>query len=169
MSKSFSGLFGSTAGTKQYFKSEKRLKSALGSEAKLWSAKKKDELSKISRRKADLFNTSTVAYDMETGIVYHGMNNGIEINHAVKNPAIFGNGKNKGLLPNKSLNKYELGNCAEVDAINSALNNGAKLKNIVIYTIHTTKSQFGNAKAACENCTHAFKGKIKNNLSGWEK
>lgn len=64
--------------------------------------------------------------------------------------------------------KYPVGNCAEVDAINQALNSGAKLENITIYTIHTTKGHVGRRKEACENCTFAFKGKIKKNHTGWK-
>lgn len=64
--------------------------------------------------------------------------------------------------------KYPVGNCAEVDAINQALNSGAKLENITIYTIHTTKGNVGRRKEACENCTFAFKGKIKKNHTGWK-
>lgn len=168
MSKSISGLFSGTAGAKKYFSNTKALKNALHSEAKSWSSVKKDELSKTSKRKADKFNTATIAYDTETGKVYHGMNNGIEINHSKKNSLIFGDKTKKGILPEKSLNKYDLGNCAEVDAINNALNHGAKLSHIAIYTIHTTKSQFGNTKEACENCTYAFKDKIKYNFTGWK-
>ena len=43
-------------------------------------------------------------------------------------------------------------------AVNKALNHGAKLKNLVMKTIHTTKSNFGENKAACANCTATFKG-----------
>lgn len=34
-------------------------------------------------------------------------------------------------------------------------------------TIHTTNSRFGGLKAACENCTYTFKGKIIENYAGW--
>lgn len=82
-----------------------------------------------------------------------------------KNPLLF---SENGIFLEKSLNNYPVGNCAEVDAINQALNSGAKLENITIYTIHTTKGHVGRRKEACENCTFAFKGKIKKNHTGWK-
>ena len=48
-----------------------------------------------------------------------------------------------------------------------ALNDGAKLSNLHIYTTGTTKKNFGVEISACENCTFAFKGKVKSNNSGW--
>ena len=66
------------------------------------------------------------------------------------------------------MNQYEVGNCAEIHAINKALNDGAKLEKLKLYTIHTTRNNFGKPKKACENCTYALKGKIKKNYSGWE-
>ncbi len=72
----------------------------------------------------------------------------------------------KGLLPGISFNRYAVGNCAEVDAVNNALNAGAKLGNLYMSTIHTTKFSFGCLKSACENCTYTFKGKITGNFAG---
>lgn len=66
------------------------------------------------------------------------------------------------------VSKYPVGNCAEADAINQALNAGARIENLHLTTIHTTKSQFGNYKESCENCRFAFKGKVKANYSGWK-
>ena len=66
-------------------------------------------------------------------------------------------------------NAYEIGNCAEVHAINNALNDGAKLENLHLSTIHVTVSRFGELKVACENCTYAFKGKVAINYAGWWK
>ena len=66
----------------------------------------------------------------------------------------------------KSLGELAVGNCAEIHAVNKALNDGASLSNLRMYTIHTTKSSFGKAKEACENCTHALKGNIKTNYTG---
>ena len=115
------------------------------------------------------FNDCTVVYDVSTGKYYNGRNHGIEIDHSKKNPILFGDANHKGLLPDKSLNHLSVGNCAEIHAVNKALNDGAKLKNLKMYTIHTTKSCFGKAKPACKNCTYTLKGKIKENYTGWEK
>lgn len=72
-------------------------------------------------------------------------------------------------MPEISFNRYAVGNCAEVDAVNNALNAGAKLENLYMSTIYTTKSSFGCLKSACENCTYTFKGKIIENFAGWFK
>ena len=72
-----------------------------------------------------------------------------------------------GILPERPLNKYVVGNCAEVDAVNNALNDGAKLENLYMSTVYTTNSSFGDLKCACENCTYTFKEKIIENYAGW--
>ena len=72
------------------------------------------------------------------------------------------------ILPQKSLNDYPTSwNCAETDAINNALHDGAKLKNLHIYTIDTSPRRFGDDKPSCKNCTFAYKGRIKKNNTGW--
>ena len=134
-----------------------------------WAKDEAVYLQAISNSKRKDFNTACVVYDCETGKYYYGRNKGIQINEAEKNPILFGDGNHKGLLPEKSLNDYKVGNCAEVDAVNNALNAGAQLKNLYMTTIHTYESDFGKLKHACENCTYAFKGKIKGNYAGWEK
>lgn len=131
-----------------------------------WAEQKASELSSTQRSK---FNTATVAYDESTKKYYYGRNAGIEKDEHPKNLILFGDDKQQGLLPPQSLNAYKIGNCAEVDAINSALNDGAKLKNLHITTIHATKNSMGQSKPACENCTYSFKGKVKRNYTGWHK
>lgn len=130
-----------------------------------WAEDVARHLSPTQRSK---FNTATVVFDESTGKLYFGRNKGIAINNSKKNPIIFGDDTHDGLLPPKSLNKYAPGNCSEVDGINNALNDGAKLGNLHIYTIHTTKRNMGNEKIACENCTYAFKHHIKRNNTGWK-
>lgn len=122
----------------------------------------------MSRSQRSKFNTACIVVDVSTGAVYYGRNHGIERDHAKKNPVLFGDGTSKGLLPNPSLNHYSVGNCAEADAINKALNAGASLSNLQVMTIHTTKKGFGKLKCACENCTAAFKGNVAGNYSGWK-
>ena len=71
------------------------------------------------------------------------------INKTKKNPILFGDSTHIGILPTSSLNKYPIGNCAEVDAINNALNAGSKLKDLHITTIHSLISnslQLNNLK-----------------------
>lgn len=171
MSKPSSGLFGNTKGAKKSNKSGSQSNIPSGrkltNDAKSWADNRADKLSEKSKRQRDKFNTATVVYDVETGKEFYGRNHGIEIDHAPKNKILFGDGKKPGLLPTEKIAKYDIGNCAEVDAVNKALNHGAKLKNLVMKTIHTTKSSFGENKVACANCTATFKGKIKKNYSGW--
>ena len=113
-------------------------------------------------------NTACVVYDESTGKYYYGRNGGYNEQGYVRNPELFGDSSHKGLLPNASLNKYPVGNCAEVDAVNRALNDGSSIANLHMTTIYSTKGQFGKYKKSCENCIHAFFGKVKINYSGWE-
>ena len=75
----------------------------------------------------------------------------------------------KGILPSESREPFPVGNCAEVDAINSALNDGASLSNLHISVISMKKKMMGTPMKSCLNCTFAFKGKIKANYSGWKE
>ena len=83
-------------------------------------------------------------------------------------PILFGDKVRRGILPPTSLNGYSVGNCAEAHAVNSALNAGAKLENLQMITVRTTRKCFGEPKEACKNCTYAFRGRIKGNYSGWK-
>ncbi|MEK4458139.1 contractile injection system protein, VgrG/Pvc8 family [Paenibacillus sp. FSL R10-2748] len=122
-----------------------------------------------SKRKMDNFNTAAVAYDAKTGKYYYGMNKGIQLSGDKKNTVLFGSKDKAGLLPKDSLNEYAVGNCAEVDAVNQALNQKANVNDLYIYTIKTTPHEFGAAKIACENCTFTFKGNVADALTGWYK
>ena len=127
------------------------------------------ELETVSKRQREKFNTASVAYDESTGKYYYGRNNGIEKNGTSKNSILFGDSTHDGILPKHSLNDYKIGNCAEVDAINIALNAGAKLENLHLTTIHTTSGSMGQKKPACQNCTYSFRGRIRRNYTGWYK
>lgn len=169
MSKPNSGLFENTKGHKAYSSSGHKLspaqiKSQSQKRVKNWARKKQSELTGKAKKN---FNTACVAYDEKTGKFYFGRNGGYNKEGYVKNPTLYGDSSHKGLLPATSLNKYPVGNCAEVDAVNRALNAGAKISDLHLTTIHVTKNSFDAHKASCENCTYAFKGKIKKNYSGW--
>lgn len=123
--------------------------------------------SKLTGRQKKRFNTACAVVDTKTGQIFYGRNRGIEETGSAKNPILFGDGAHEKILPSTSLNDYSVGNCAEVHAVNSALNAGAKLENLQMITVHATKKSFGELKEACENCTYAFKGRIKGNYSGW--
>ena len=129
-----------------------------------WAVREKNKLSKTQQGK---FNTACVVYDCTTGKRYYGRNNGIDRNGDKKNPLLFGKDGKGGILPKSSLNHLEVGRCAEVDAVNRALNNGAKLENLYMMTIYTRDDMFGQPKKACLNCTYTFKGKIKENHAKW--
>ncbi len=112
-------------------------------------------------------NTGSVVYDARTGEYFYGINKGIKLSSDGLNDTL------SNILPKESLNSYQSGNCAEVDAVNQALNNKANLNDLYIYTIDTTtdkmripSSTFGKPKLACENCTYTFLGKVKDILSG---
>ncbi len=171
MSKANSGHFIGTIGQRKQAKESTKTKYANNATKNhrnvvAWAEVIANGLTKKERRK---FNTAAVVYDERTGKYYYGRNGGIMITNAEKNSKLFGDSKHIGILPNKSLNKYPLGNCAEVEAINNALNDNAHLEDLHITTIHSTKNKFGRSKRACQNCTVAFKGKIKRNYTGWYK
>ena len=118
-------------------------------------------------------NTVSVVYDEENDKYYYGMNRGIELHHSSKNAILFGDDKHQGILPTTSFNNYPVGNCAEVDAINNALNAGAKLHNLHLTTLDVKRKNITShnivGKCACENCTYAFKGKVKTNNTKWKE
>ena len=171
MSKPSSGLFSGTVGDKKKHCSADRKNNATQNHRHVvsWAEKRIKELEAISKTQRSKFNTASVVYDESTGKYYYGENGGIERNGTPKNPKLFGDATHEGILPKQSLNQYLLGNCAEVDAINNALNDNAQLSNLHITTIHTTKNSMGKPKEACANCTYAFKGKVKRNYTGWKK
>lgn len=158
-----SGLFNGTAGSRN--SSRHRSPEVMQGKVKGWAEKEISRLEGISKNQRRDFNTASVVYDAESGKYYYGRNNGIEIKNDLKNEKLFGE---NGVLPKQSMNRYSIGNCAEVDAINQALNAGAKLENLSLSTIHTYKGHVGELKEACENCTFAFKNRIKENHSGWK-
>ena len=132
-----------------------------------WAKATAEYLAGKSKRQRENFKTACVAFDEETGKLYFGRNKGINMDasNVKKNDILFGK---DGILPSKSLNGYPTPwNCAETDAINQALNDGEKLKNIHIYTIDTIANNFGKDKKSCLNCKTAYKGRIKKNNTGW--
>lgn len=167
MSKGNSGLFTNTKGGLANISLHSSLIQTQSHErVNSWASRMRSKLTGKARKS---FNTACVAYDESTGKYYYGRNGGYNKKNYNRNPILFGDSTHKGLLPQTSLNKYPVGNCAEVDAINNALNHGADIKHLHISTIHTTNSHFGEYKESCENCTYAFKNKVKANYSGWKK
>lgn len=157
-----SGLYSGTHGSAQA--ASRYSAASMHRDVTNWAKRMQGELTGGQKKR---FNTACAVVDTKTGKVFYGRNRGIEETGVFKNPVLFGDGAHKGILPSKSLNEYSVGNCAEVHAVNSALNAGAKLENIQMITVHATRRSFGRLKEACENCTHAFKGRIKGNYSGW--
>ncbi len=165
MSKSFSNLY---SGTNGEHKARVMLLSTQKQKAFNY-AKSIFEQGTPAEKKT--INTVTVAVDETTGKVYYGMNGGVALHNTPKNAIIFGDKTHDGLLPKTSLNRYPVGHCSEVDAINNALNDGAKIENLHLTTLSTTRKNVKNGKIvpkdSCANCTYAFKGKIKKNNTGW--
>ena len=168
MSKGNSGHFLGTKGSRSNLEkfSSLQIESHAHKYVNEWADKKRTELKGKAKKS---FNTACVAFDEITGKYYCGYNGGYHENGYIKNPILYGDSTHVGILPKKSLNKYPVGNCAEVDAINKALNDGANIGNLHIITIHATKKQFGNYKESCENCCFAFKNRVKANYSGWKE
>lgn len=167
MSKDISGLFHGTHAEKVANAIKPSVQKAAVTS---WAKRIAKKLAGISKRQRDKFRTACVAVNEETGEMYFGRNGGIDRNHTHRNPVLFGDDNHPGILPQKSLNAYPTPwNCAESDAINNALNAGAKLENIHIYTIGTGRRDFGEPKTSCLNCTSAYKGRIKRNNTGWSE
>ena len=129
-----------------------------------WAQRKYNELPKEDKR---TFNTACIVFDEATGKYYYGRNRGYLEAGYEKNPILFGDPLHEGILPAEKLNDFPVGNCAEVDATNRALNAGSKLENLFMLTIYSIKKKFGQYKESCENCTYTFLGRIKHNFSGW--
>lgn len=162
MSKSHSGLFRGTKGDRIAQKPDPReLKKAVVA----WAEEVVRRMPKdISKKKRDRFNTACVVFDETTGKLYFGRNGGIEQSQSPLHPTL------KKILPSKSLNNYfPPWNCAESDAINQALHDGSKLKNMHIYVIDSSRNRMGKDKKSCKNCTDAFKERINKNYTGWQE
>ena len=125
-------------------------------------------INKLPKKFKRIINTACIVFDAKSEKYYYGRNGGYLAEGYERNPIIFGDESNKGILPDKKLNEYPVGNCAEVDAANRALNDHAELGNLFMLTIHTTKNKFGEYKESCKNCEYTFKGRIKHNFSGWK-
>lgn len=82
---------------------------------------------------------------------YYGMNRGVQLSGDTLNLSL------ESWLPESSLNQYRLGNCAEVDAVNQALNSGANASDLYLYTINTKNNV---SKPMCENCIYIFGDRV---------
>ena len=169
MSKPISGLFkGTKVSLQKHFKtSPKNIPTQNLRHVKEFAEKTAEELSSISNTQRSKFNTATVVYDEKNDKYYYGINKGIFKNGTEKNKILFGDNTHEGILPKESLNNYRIGNCSEVDAINNALNDGAKLEDLHLTTIHASQNRMGEPKSSCQNCTYSFKGRVKRNYTGW--
>ena len=167
MAKNCSGLFHKTHGEDLYYGSDPdQLKEKAFAYAE-------EIFENGNSKERNTLNTVCVVYDEKNNNYYYGRNKGIELHKTSKNVIIFGDDKHTGLLPKTSLNDFPLGNCAEVDAINNALNAGAQLEYLHIVTLDVKKKNIRShnivGKCACENCTAAFKNKIKQNHTKWKE
>jgi len=91
----------------------------------------------------------SVAIDTKTGKIYYGESGNISSNI---------NKSLQDVMPNPSLEAHwAVANCAEFNAANNALNAGAKMKNLFIYTIiRKNKAPF----CRCKNCQITVKDAI---------
>ena len=79
------------------------------------------------------------------------MNRGVQLSGDTLNLSL------ESWLPESSLNQDRLGNCAEVDAVNQALNSGANASDLYLYTINTKNNV---SKPVCENCIYIFGDRV---------
>ena len=79
------------------------------------------------------------------------MNRGVQLSGDTLNLSL------ESWLPESSLNQYRLGNCAEVDAVNQALNSGANASDLYLYTINTKNNV---SKPVCENWIYIFGDRV---------
>ncbi|MDO4498627.1 MAG: hypothetical protein Q4B51_03265 [Coriobacteriaceae bacterium] len=161
MGSGISGIYSGTYGSSQ--SSSPHSATSMHKSVTDWAQRMQKELKGGQKKR---FNTACAVVDTQTGHTFYGRNRGIEETGSPKNPILFGDGTHGGIMPTASLNEYSVGNCAEAHAVNSALNAGAKLENLQMITVHVTRKSFGELKEACENCTYAFRGRIKGNYSG---
>jgi hypothetical protein len=96
--------------------------------------------------KGELPRATSAAVDAKTGTVYYGDSGSVSNNI---NPAL------QSRMPPSSLEPWSIGNCAEFNAANNALNAGARLKDLVITTV---KVKTGDPFEMCRNCALIFKG-----------
>jgi hypothetical protein len=130
-------------------RAERAAKEGLGAAVHEWSRMK---LALASSKERRMFNTATVVHDMRSGRYYFGMNKGVTYSGVPLHRTI------ADRLPKVSRNKYELGNCAEVDAVNQALTDGAQWSNLEMHTIGIRKDGSTFVKQLCENCLETFGG-----------
>ena len=164
MCKPRSGLFQGTAGDLASSAATGQLANRLQQTVTQWA---ENFAHSLPSSKRDKFLIACVAFDETTGRCYYGWNKGYLDPAFVRNPLLFGDSTHKGILPSESREPFPVGNCAEVAAINNALNDGASLSSLHIFVICAGKKMLGTPKASCKNCTRTFKGRIKVNYSGW--
>ena len=92
----------------------------------------------------------SVAVDIETGDIYQGKSKERpkDINQALLEQ-----------MPDESLTKWTVNNCAEISAVNKALQNGAKMENLVVATLCLDwKTVTFTSFSACSNCRISLSG-----------
>lgn len=88
---------------------------------------------------------SSIVYDIANDRCYYGRSNWGSCNI---------NAQLESLVPSDSLTGWsDVYNCAEMDAINQALNDGSNLRNLQIYTVYT---KTGDSAVMCSNCFYTF-------------
>lgn len=91
-------------------------------------------------------NTVSVAYNTVTGEYFYGVNGGISNPNCI-NPEL------NMYLPATSTTNWTTYNCAEVNAVNNAMNNGSFMGDLQLYTINTHNNL---PKPMCSNCEQTF-------------
>lgn len=96
--------------------------------------------------KKNIPTTVTIIVDEATGKVYPGISGAVKSVEELE-PAV------RSLLPKESLEKWPVFQCADCDALNAAVKDGARLKDLHMYTVKIHKKE-GTIKAMerCSNC-----------------
>ncbi|NJM79322.1 MAG: hypothetical protein HC854_06330 [Flavobacterium sp.] len=128
------------------------MRTRLGMALDGYISKARTSLVNISQRQLSKFNTATVIFDRVSGKFFFGRNKGIEMSKTKIHPDL------EKMLPEKSLNQYKLGNCAECDAVNQALwaRKGAKMEDFDMFTKGVKSDGSTFPKIQCDNCQVTF-------------
>lgn len=89
---------------------------------------------------------TSAALDIRTGLIYFG------------DSGVLSDNINSLLvkqMPQKSMTRWPIANCAEFNAVNNALNSGASMNNLIVTTVRVKTLAM---ERMCDNCIISLKG-----------
>ncbi|MDZ4822269.1 MAG: RHS repeat-associated core domain-containing protein [Flavobacteriales bacterium] len=112
-----------------------------------------EKILKSGRSKSKLPRAVSVAVDKKTGKVYTGESGRVKPPRTDLHPEL------EQRMPKESLERHSPDNCAEVDAANEALKDGAKIEDLEIHTVKIEKNTgVVSDFEPCNNCQQTFEG-----------